>query len=73
MNTTKIFLHISSLIVFVKLFEGILDKTKTEIISVKAIEALKDPLQKRLIDKVFDSAKQSQIKTGVYISPQLEL
>lgn len=59
--------------VLIKIFKGIMDSTKTEIISENGIKALNDPEQKRKIDAAFEQAIQKQKETGVWRNPELDL
>lgn len=69
----KIFLYITGIIVIIRVFHGLLDDTKTEIISDKAIAALKDPVKKKKIETAFYRAEEEQRLAGVYNSPELNL
>lgn len=59
--------------VLIKIFKGLMDSTKTEIISEKGLNALNDPVKKREIDEAFEKAAQKQRKTGVWENPELDL
>lgn len=59
--------------VLIKIFKGLMDSTKTEIISEKGMKALSDPEQKRKIDAAFEQAIQKQKETGVWRNPELDL
>lgn len=59
--------------VLIKLFKGLVDNTKTEIISDKGRKALSDPKTKRLIDQAFEKSVENQKQTGVWRNPELDL
>lgn len=59
--------------VLIKIFKGLMDSTKTEIISEKGLKALNDPTKKRKIDEAFEKAAQKQQETGVWENPELDL
>lgn len=72
-NIIAVFLSIIVVGVLIKLFKGLIDSTKTEIISEKGINALNDPEKKRRIDDAFEQAARKQQETGVWENPELDL
>ena len=59
--------------VLIKIFKGLMDSTKTEIISEKGLNALSDPEKKKKIDRAFEKSVQKQRDTGVWENPELDL
>ena len=72
-NILAIMLSIIVVGVLIKIFKGLLDSTKTEIISEKGLNALSNPDKKKEIDKAFEKAAQNQRETGVWENPELDL
>lgn len=72
-NFFTIILSIIVIGVLIKILKGLIDSTKTEIISEKGINALNDPEKKRKIDEAFERAAQKQRETGVWENPELDL
>lgn len=72
-NFWTIVLSIIVIGVLIKIFKGLMDATKTEIISEKGLDALSDPEKKRKIDKAFEKSIQKQRETGVWENPELDL
>jgi hypothetical protein len=72
-NLLTIVLSIIVIGVLIKIFKGLMDSTKTEIISEKGLNALSNPDKKRMIDKAFEEAAQKQRVTGVWENPELDL
>lgn len=72
-NFWTIVLSIIVIGVLIKIFKGLMDATKTEIISEKGLNALSDPNKKRMIDEAFERAAQKQRETGVWENPELDL
>lgn len=59
--------------VLIKMFKGLMDSTKTEIISEKGLSALNNPKKKKEIDRAFEKSIQKQRETGVWENPELDL
>jgi len=72
-NIIAIILGVLIIGVLIKIFKGIMDTTKTEIISEKGINALNDPEKKRRINEAFEKAAKKQRETGVWENPELDL
>jgi hypothetical protein len=75
-NLEKLITIVLSIIVIgvlIKLFKGLADNTKTEIISDKGMEALNDPATKQKIDEAFEKSVENQKLTGVWENPELDL
>lgn len=72
-NIIAIILGILIIGVLIKIFKGMMDATKTEIISEKGINALNNPEKKRKIDEAFEKAVQKQRETGIWENPELDL
>lgn len=72
-NLITIILSIIVIGVLIKIFKGLMDSTKTEIISEKGLNALSDPNKKRMIDRAFEEAARKQRETGVWENPELDL